>query len=81
MTVENLKITLAAVRVNAGLTQEELAEMLDVDKKTITNWEKGYTRIDLPWLGAYADACKFPIDNIFLPTYSPKKGKKGEKIA
>ena len=38
---EMIQISLAAARVNAGLTQEEVAEKLQVSKKTIVNWEKG----------------------------------------
>lgn len=35
------QISLAAARVNAGLTQEEVAKTLGVSKNTIINWEKG----------------------------------------
>lgn len=34
------KISLEAARVNAGLTQKELAEKLGVSNTTIVNWEK-----------------------------------------
>ena len=34
------QISLAAARVNAGLTQEDVAKNLGVSKNTI-NWEKG----------------------------------------
>lgn len=34
-----LKITLAAARVNAGLTQKQAAQMLKVSNKTLQNWE------------------------------------------
>lgn len=36
-----IKISLAAARVNAGLTQSDVAQMLKVGKQTIVNWEKG----------------------------------------
>lgn len=36
-----MKITLKAARINANLTQVESAKMLDVNKQTISNWEKG----------------------------------------
>lgn len=32
-----LQITLAAARVNAGMTQEEVAKMLNVSKNTIVS--------------------------------------------
>jgi DNA-binding XRE family transcriptional regulator len=69
------QITLAAVRVNANLSQSALAEILDVDRTTIIHWEKGQTRITTPWLVAFAKACNdFPIDYIFLPNKSTKSG-------
>lgn len=36
-----LKITLEAARVNAGFTQKEAANQLEVSNKTIGNWENG----------------------------------------
>lgn len=36
-----LKITLAAARVNAGLTQKQAAKNLNVSNKTLNNWENG----------------------------------------
>lgn len=40
---ERLIITLAAARVNAGLTQEEAAKVMNVAKSAIVAWEKGKT--------------------------------------
>lgn len=60
------KITLKAARVNAGLTQGEVAEMLDVAKSTIRNWEKGTT---LPKLPQFVELCRIynvSFDNIFF---------------
>lgn len=34
-----------AIRKAAGLTQAEMAEVLDVSRKTLVNWEKGYFQI------------------------------------
>lgn len=39
--MELLKITLAAARVNAGLTQKQLAEKCFVSEATIVSWEAG----------------------------------------
>ena len=33
------KISMAAARVNAKLTQSEVAEIMKVSKQTIVNWE------------------------------------------
>lgn len=34
-----MQITLRATRVNAGLTQEEVAKKLNINKQTIVNWK------------------------------------------
>lgn len=39
----NMRITLKAARVNKGLTQQEVANHLNVTKKTVCSWEKGKT--------------------------------------
>ena len=36
-----LKITLAAARVNAGLTQKEVAKDMHISHTTLIEWEKG----------------------------------------
>lgn len=36
-----LQISLAAARVNAGLTQKYVAKELRVSNKTLANWENG----------------------------------------
>ena len=38
---EPLKISMAAARVNAKLTQSDIACKMSVSKQTIINWEKG----------------------------------------
>lgn len=39
--MKNLQISLAAARVNAGLTQEEVVKKMHISKNTLVNWEKG----------------------------------------
>ena len=36
-----MAITMKAARVNAGLTQNEVAKVMGVSNVTISNWEKG----------------------------------------
>ena len=38
-----MSITVAAARVNAGFTQSEAAEALEISKSTYRNYEKGNT--------------------------------------
>lgn len=65
--MEKLLITLKAARVNAGLTQEEVAKALNKNKKTVSNWENGKTSISASELQSICTLYKVPIDNIFLP--------------
>ena len=38
--METYRISLAAARVNAGMTQEDVAAAMNVSKNTIVSWEK-----------------------------------------
>ena len=38
--METIQISLAAARVNAELTQQEVCEALKVSQATVSNWEK-----------------------------------------
>lgn len=62
-----IKISLAAARVNARLTQEDVANSMKVTRMTVANWENGKTKIGEPQLTMFCDLCSFPKDNIFLP--------------
>ena len=41
-----MKVSLRAARVNANLSQDEVAKRLRKTPQTVVNWEKGRTRID-----------------------------------
>ncbi|WP_348251780.1 helix-turn-helix transcriptional regulator [Leptolyngbya sp. FACHB-1515] len=41
MTEENNQLTLAKLRLRAGLTQRQLADRLGITIKTISAWERG----------------------------------------
>ena len=63
-----LQISLAAARVNAGLTQEDVARTMQVSKQTIGNWEKGKVT---PKPAEFEMMCRLyniGADYIFLPT-------------
>ncbi len=40
------QMTLKAARVNAGLSQEDVAKQMRKGKQTLSNWETGRTKID-----------------------------------
>ncbi len=62
-----IRISLAAARVNAGMTQRDVAEKMHVSKQTIINWEKGKIAPGVPQLEMMSRMYKIPKDNIFLP--------------
>ena len=74
--LEKLQISLAAARVNAGMTQEEVAREMHVSKVTIINWEKGKVIPGIPEIQMLSRIYKIPQDNIFLPCYSTKSRQK-----
>lgn len=66
-TLNELKIKLSAVRVNAGLSQQDIADKMGVSRITVGNWESGKVKIKEAEIRMYADICSFPRENIFLP--------------
>lgn len=72
----SFKITLEAARVNAGLTQKEVAEHIGVSNKTVCSWEKGLTFPSADKIDALCDLLGLPYDRInFLPNGSLKANK------
>lgn len=65
-----IQISLAAARVNAGYTQEDVAKKMGVTKQTIVNWEKGKIVPGIPQIDMLSRLYGIPQDNIFLPCYS-----------
>lgn len=66
-TLEKIQISLAAARVNAKLTQEEVARKMHVSKQTIVNWENGKV---IPKPAQFNMMCEIycmPCNYIFLP--------------
>ena len=68
--MQNVKISLAAARVNAKLTQEDVAKSLKVSKKTVINWEKGAVTPSFAILDTLSRLYNMPLNYIFLPTKS-----------
>ena len=61
------KIKLKAARVNAGLTQTEVAQKLNRNKQTIVNWEKGFTQIKVNDLLALSELYGIPVEYLEIP--------------
>lgn len=64
--VKAMKITLAAARVNAGMTQEDAARSLNVSRRTISEWENGNTEPTVSQALILSDLYKIPLQNIFF---------------
>ena len=65
--IKILQISLAAARVNAGMTQEDVSRALKVSKNTIVSWEKGATEPTISRVRELSELYNIPLDNIFLP--------------
>lgn len=62
-----IKLTMVAARVNAGLTQTEIAKALGVNVSTIVAWERGHSIPLADKFRKYCQACNVPMDNVLLP--------------
>lgn len=60
------KITLKAARVNAGLTQKEAAEKLNISVSTLKNWESGKTFPRKPQIDAICSLYGIGFDVLFF---------------
>ena len=63
----SLRLSLEACRVNANLTQEEVAKKVGKSRQTVQLWEAGKVKIDRANLDLLSQIYNSPIDNIFLP--------------
>ena len=70
--MSEIQISLAAARVNAKMTQQDVAEKMHISKQTIVNWEKGKSVPRIPEMEMLSRLYNIPQDYIFLPSYSTK---------
>ena len=63
-------VTLKAARVNADLTQKELAERLNVTVDTVINWESGKSEPRMGQLKQISELSGIPMDFIYVPLKS-----------
>lgn len=64
------KLTMKAIRVNAGMTQQELADSMGVSRASVIAWETGKTNISTVYLMAFCYVTGTRIDDVFLPLES-----------
>lgn len=65
-----VRIKIAACRVNADMSQLEFAQAIGVDRSTIANWEAGRTEPNVTQLRAISELSGIPMDFIFVPMKS-----------
>ena len=69
--MESIKISLAAARVNAGMTLEQACKMFKVSKNTLIKWEKGISCPTWDKVQLISEVYHFPSDHIiFLKSQS-----------
>jgi len=68
--LENIQISLAAARVNAKMTQADVAKAMHVTKSTVVAWENGKTEPKISQARELSELYSFPLENIFLPMKS-----------
>lgn len=61
-----LKDRIAAVRRAAGLTQEQLGELLGVSRQAVSRWESGQTSPDVSTLAALCEQLHVSADYVLL---------------
>lgn len=61
---DDFRISLAAARVNAGLTQKEAAESIGVSNVTLVKWENGETVPTADKAELLAKLYKCPLNRI-----------------
>ena len=64
--MQAIQISLAAARVNAKLTQDEVAKSMRVGKQTIVSWENGKTEPSISQSRQLSELYKMPLENIFF---------------
>ncbi len=63
--MNNMNEIIAKMRKDAGLTQEQLANMIGVSTQTVSKWETGTTMPDIMLLPIIADVFNIDIDSLF----------------
>lgn len=66
------QISLRAARVNANLTQDDVAKIMGKTRQTVVNWESGKFIPGIPELEMLSKIYNIPVDYIFLPINSTK---------
>lgn len=66
LDIDVLRNNLKGYRVRKGLTQEDLAELLDVHVSTVKNWEKAPEKMTFEKLAVLANHYGVSINDFFV---------------
>ena len=64
------KIHINAARINAGMSQEELAKRMGVTRQTVNAWERNKREMTTPQVFMFCSITGFSSDDIILPKKS-----------
>lgn len=67
-----MRISLKAARVNAGITQDELAKLVGVTRQTIMAWEDNPASMKIKDAEKVCETLGVPFDQIFFGKKSTK---------
>lgn len=73
MKLDDVRISLSAARISAGLTQKEAARIGRVNRHTLGKWERGESEPDYFQLCGMAYIYKIPVECIIMPEKIPER--------
>lgn len=59
-------MSLKALRVRSDLTQEQVANMLNLNRNTIIKWEKDASNMPIKYMSQFSEIYNYPLDSIFF---------------
>ena len=68
-----MKIRLAGLRVNAELSQDDVANALHVSRSTVAKWEKYITSPTATQLQQLCDLYHCTLNDVFIPSKLSKR--------
>ena len=68
--MSEFRISLRAARINAELTQKQVAKLMGRNKQTIVNWESGKTEISFGDVLRLCQVYDVPVEYIRPPVFS-----------
>ena len=74
-----MKVTLKAARTNAGMTQQQVAERLNIHTNTFIRWEKEPGKIDGYRQAQIVDLLSTEIENIEWTKTTAKEKQSGNR--